>query len=80
MCNEIGMARSTYGERRCVYRVLAEKREGKISLERTRRGWEDNINMDLQEVGCGGMDWTESAQDGYRRRTLVNAVTNFQVS
>jgi len=44
------------GERR-VYRVLVGKPEGKRTLGRSRRRWEDNIKMDLQEVGCGGMDW-----------------------
>jgi len=45
------------GEMRGVYRVLVGKPEGKRSLGRPRRRWEDNIMMDLQEVGCGGMDW-----------------------
>ena len=45
------------GERRSIYRVLVGKLEGKRPLGRTRRIWEDNIKMDLQEVGCGGMDW-----------------------
>jgi hypothetical protein len=44
-------------EERGVYRVLVGKPEGKIPLGRPRRRWEDNIRMDLQEVGCGGMDW-----------------------
>jgi len=43
-----------WGERRGVYRVLVGEPEGKTPLERPRRGWEDNIKMDLQEVGCGG--------------------------
>ena len=51
------------GERRGVYRVLVGKPEGKIPLGRQRRGWEDNIKMYLQEVGCEGMDWIELAQD-----------------
>jgi hypothetical protein len=55
----MGGAYSTYGggERICRYRVLVGKPEGKRSLGRPRRRWEDNINMDLKEVGCGGMDW-----------------------
>jgi hypothetical protein len=51
------------GEKRGVYRVLLRKREGKRSLGRTSRKWEDNIKRDPQEVGCGGMDWIELAQD-----------------
>jgi len=51
------------GEGRGVYRVLVGKPEGKRPLGRPRHRWEDNIKMDLQEVGCGGMDWIELAQD-----------------
>jgi len=51
------------GERRGVYSVLVGKPEGKRPLGRLRRRWEDNIKMDLQEVGCGGMDWIRVAQD-----------------
>jgi hypothetical protein len=47
------------GERRGVYRVLMGKPEGKIPLERPRRIWEDNIKMNLQEMGCEGMDWMD---------------------
>jgi len=67
------------GERRGVYRVLVGKPEGKKPLVRPRRRWEDNIKMDLQEVGCGDMDWMELAQDRERWRALVNAVMNFRV-
>jgi len=49
------------GERRGVYRVLAVKPEGKRPLGRSRRRWEDSIKMDLQEVGCGGVDWIKLA-------------------
>jgi len=59
--------------------VLVGKPKGKRPLERPRRRWEDNINMDLQEVGCGGMDWMELAQDRDRWRRLVNAVMNLRV-
>jgi hypothetical protein len=67
------------GEGRGVYRVLVGKPEGKRSLGRPRRRWEDNIKMDLQEVGCGGMDWIELAQDRDRWRALVNAVMTIRV-
>jgi hypothetical protein len=50
-------------EQRGVYRVLVVNPEGKRSLGRPRRRWEDNVTMDLQEVGCGGMDWIGLAQD-----------------
>jgi len=50
------------GWRRGVYRFLVGKREGKRPLGRPRLRWEDNIKMDLQDVGCGGMDWIELAQ------------------
>ena len=66
------------GEGRCVHRVLVGKPEGKRSLERPRRRWEDNIKMDLREVGGGG-DWMELAQDRDRWRTLVNMVMNPRV-
>ena len=56
---------STYGERRGVYRVLVGKPEGKRPLERPRRRREDNIKMDLQEVGCEGMDWIGVAGGGH---------------
>ena len=52
---------------------------GKRPLGRPRRRWEDNIMMDLQEVGCGGMDWIELAQDRARWRALVTAMMNFRV-
>jgi len=51
------------GERRGIYRVLVGKPEGKSPLGRLRRRWENNIKMDLQEVGCGVMDWIELAPD-----------------
>jgi len=62
-----------------VYRVLAEKPEGKRPLGRIRHRWEDNIKMDLQEQGCGGMDWIELAQDRDRWRAVVNEVMNLRV-
>ena len=61
------------GEERGVYRVLVGKPEGRRPLWRPRRRWVDNIRMDLQEVGCGYMDWIELPQDRDRQWALVNA-------
>jgi len=66
-------------ERRGVYSVLVGKPEGKRPLGRPRRRWEDNIKMDLREVGCGGMEWIELAQNRDRWRALVIAVKNIRV-
>ena len=63
------------GERRGAYRVLVGKPEGKRPLRRPRRRWDVNNKIDLQEVGCGDMDWIELARD----RALVNAVMNLGV-
>ena len=62
------------GERRGIYKVLVGKSEA-----RPRHKWEDNIKMDLQEVGCGGMDWIDLAQDRDRWRPCVNVVMNPRV-
>jgi hypothetical protein len=51
------------GERRGIYSVLVGKPEGNKPLGRPRCRWKNNIKMDLQEVGCGGIDWIELAQD-----------------
>jgi len=67
------------GESRGVYSALVGKHEGKRPLGRPKRRWEDNIKMDLQEVGCGGMDRMELAQDRDRWWALVNAVMNLRV-
>ena len=67
------------GEKSGLYRVLVGKPEGRRPLGRPRRRWEDNIKMDLQEVGYGVMDWIELAQDRVRWRSFVNAVMNFRV-
>jgi hypothetical protein len=66
-------------ERRDVHRVLVGKLEGKIQLGRPRLRWEDNIKMDLQKVGFGGMDWIQLVQDKNSWRALVNEVMNFRV-
>ena len=65
---------------RGAYRVLLGKPEGRIPLGRPRRRWEDNIKMDLRELGWRSMDWIDFALDRDRWRALVNAVTNFRVS
>jgi hypothetical protein len=67
------------GEDRGVHSVLVGKPEGKRPLGRPRRIWEDNIKMDLQEVGGGRVDWMELAQDRDIWRTLVGTVRNFRV-
>ena len=67
------------GERRGIYRVLVGKPEGKTQLGRPRRRLENNIKMDLQELGCGGMDWIELTQDIERWLALVSAVMNIRV-
>jgi hypothetical protein len=67
------------GERRGGYRVLVGKPECERSIWRPRHRWEDNIKMDLQEMGCGGMDWIELAQDRDRWRALMNAAMNLRV-
>jgi hypothetical protein len=66
-------------EERGVCRVLMGKPEGKGPLRRPRRRWLDNIRTDLQEVGCGYMDWIGLAQDRDRWRTLLSAVMNVRV-
>ena len=67
------------GEERGAYRVLVGKPEGKGPMGRPRRRWVDNIRMDLQEVGCGYVDWIGLAQNRDRWRTLVSAVMNLRV-
>jgi hypothetical protein len=66
-------------ERRGTCRVLVEKPDGNRPLGRPRRRWEDNIRMDLQEVGCGGMDWIGLAQDRDMWRVIVNKIMNLRV-
>ena len=62
-----------------MYRVLVGKLEGRRPLGRPRHGWVDNIRMELQEVGCGYMDWIGLAQDRDRWQALVSAVMNLRV-
>jgi len=67
------------GEERGVYRVLVRKPEGRRPLRRPRRRWVDNVRLDLQEVGCGYMDWIGLPQVRDRWRTLVSVVMNLRV-
>ena len=67
------------GDSRSVDSVLVEKPQGKSPLGRPRYRWEDNIKMDLQEVGCERMDWIDLAQDRDRWRELVKAIMNLLV-
>jgi len=67
------------GERRGVYRVLVGNLREKGPLWSHLRRWKDNIKMDLQEVGCGGKDWIELAEDRDRCRAFVNVVMNLGV-
>jgi hypothetical protein len=67
------------GEDRGVHRVLVGKPEGKRPLERPRRRWEDNIKMDVEEVGGGRGDWMELAQDRDGWRALLSTVKKLRV-
>jgi len=79
--DDIGAACSMcVGEERCLYRVLVGKPEGKRPLGRPRHGWEDNIKMDVQEVGGrGALDWIDLAEDRDRWQARINIVMNFQI-
>jgi hypothetical protein len=67
------------GAERNAYKILMGKPEGKRPLGRPRRRWEDNIKMDLSEIGWNGTDWIDLAQDRYQWRALVNIVMNIGV-
>jgi hypothetical protein len=67
------------GEKRNACRLLVGKPEGKRPLIRPRLRWMDNIEIDLLEIGCGGVDWIGLAQDRDNWRALVNAVMNLRV-
>ena len=68
-----------YEESRGAYKILVVKPKGKRTLGRPRRRWEDNINMDLQELGCGGMNWLHLVEDRNTWRAVVSAVMNFRL-
>jgi hypothetical protein len=67
------------GEGRGVYRVFVGRPEGKIQLERARRRWEDNIKMDLREIGIDGANWIQLTQDRVQWWAFVNTVMNLRV-
>jgi hypothetical protein len=75
----MGKACNMNRERRNAYRIFVGNPEGKRPLQRQRHRWVGNIKMDIREIGWGGMDWTELAQDRDQWRTLMNMVMNLQV-
>jgi hypothetical protein len=75
----MGGACSTHGAKRNAYRILVGKPEGKRPLGRSGHRWEDNIKMAVREIGWGGMDWIDLAQDRDQWRALVNTVMNLLV-
>jgi hypothetical protein len=77
--NEMGRACSLNVETRNAYRIFVGKPEGRRPLGRPAHRWLDNIKMDLGEIGWGGIDWIDLAQDRNQWRALVNVVMNLQV-
>jgi hypothetical protein len=75
----VGRTRCTHGEERGVLKVLVGRPEGERPLGRRRRRWEDNIKMDLREIGIDGANWIQLAQDRVRLRAFVNTVINLRV-
>jgi hypothetical protein len=75
----MGGACSTNGENRNAYKILVGNPEGKRPLGRPRRKWEDNIKLDIREIGRGGVDWIDLAQDRDKWKVLVNTVMNLRV-
>jgi hypothetical protein len=71
--NELGGARSTYGDRRCAYGILVWRPDSKRPLDIPNHRCDDTISMDLQAMGWGGMDWINVAQNSGGLRALVNA-------
>jgi hypothetical protein len=70
---------ASIGESRCAHKVLVGRPDGKNPLGKRMRGWKNNIKMDFQEVGWGGMDWTDLAQDRDRWWALVSAEMNLRI-
>jgi hypothetical protein len=79
MEDEVGRTCDTHGEGRGVYRVLVGRPEGKRPLGRPRSRWEDNIKLDLREVGIDGVNWIRLVQDRVHWRDFVLTVTNLRV-
>jgi hypothetical protein len=77
--NEVDWTFGTHGEGRGVYRVLVGRPEGKRPRGRPRRRWEDNIKMDLREIGIDKANWIQLAQDRVKWRACVNTVMNLGV-
>jgi hypothetical protein len=77
--DEMGRTSSTHVEKRIAYRILVGKSEGKRTLGRPRRRWEDNITMNVKEIEWGGINWIHLAQGKDWWRVLVNAVMNLRV-
>jgi hypothetical protein len=75
----MGGACGAHGGVRGAYNILVGRPEGRRPLRRPRRRWEDNIKMDLMEIGFGDVDWINLAQDRDRWRVLVNTVMNLRV-
>jgi hypothetical protein len=75
----MGRACSVNGDNRNAYRIVVGKAEGKRPLGRPKCKWVDNIQIDLREIGLGGVDWIDLAQDRNHWRTLVNTIMNLQV-
>jgi hypothetical protein len=78
--DKVGGTCGTHGEGRSVYRVLVGRPEGRRPLGRPRGRWEDNINMDLREIGIDGANWIRLAQDKVQWRAFVNTVMNLRGS
>jgi hypothetical protein len=74
----MGRERSTHTDKRTAYRVLVGEPEGKRPLGRSRRRWDDNIRINLEETACGGANWIHLAENGNQWRDLVSMVMNLR--